>query len=245
MTTEEFLAVLREAVKRNGGRVPGASRFFKDRKLTVDDMWVAGFSNYGEACTAAGHAPNTLTVRLSDDQLFRPLALLTRELGRYPAKGSFEVQRKRDPAFPSWEAYKRREAQSPESTLPVELAAWCATQDDLMDVAEILAGHTVPPRPKQPTTKQVVKGWVYLMRYGVGGQVYKVGISDNVPRRQAQLNTMSPHEVRKVHEIPTDDPAGIEKYWHTRFEERRVPGKPELFRLTTEDVAAFRSRKYQ
>lgn len=141
MTTEEFLEVLRDAVKRNGGRVPGASRFFKESKLTVDDMWTAGFSNYGEACTAAGHAPNTLTVRLSDDQLFRPMALLTRELGRYPAKGSFEVQRKRDLAFPSWEAHER----GPDA-LPADGVARPASSASISHLGRKLL-HGVPQWP--------------------------------------------------------------------------------------------------
>jgi hypothetical protein len=56
---------------------------------------------------------------------------------------------------------------------------------------------------------------------------------------------MAPQDVRVIHTIPTDDPSGIEAYWLNRFEPKRLEGKKELFRLTAEDVAAFRSRKYQ
>jgi hypothetical protein len=94
------------------------------------------------------------------------------------------------------------------------------------------------------SNRKIVNGYVYLMRYGAHGKDFKIGHSENVQRRQSQIDMVSPSDVRIVHSIETDDPEGIEKYWHARFAERRVQTK-EVFRLTPDDIAAFKRRQYQ
>jgi len=241
----DFLQLLQTAAKANAGKPPGESTFFRDAGLTRKDLWAAGFASYGAACEAAGLRANTLTPRMPDSDLLRLLATLARKLGRFPTKGAFEVTRAADPTFPSWEAFKRREKQGPENTLREILVAWCLENEEFADVAAMLevAVATVPTRT--PRGKPIVNGYVYLMRYGSGGQVFKIGLTDDVARRHSQLNMMAPQDVRVLHSIATDDPPGIERYWKDRFEAKRLEGKKELFRLAPDDVAAFKSRTYQ
>ncbi len=61
-------------------------------------------------------------------------------------------------------------------------------------------------------------------------------------RELAELVIQLPQAAKVVHSIKTNDPAGIEEYWHRRFHDRRKNG--EWFELTAQGLAAFRRRKF-
>lgn len=82
-------------------------------------------------------------------------------------------------------------------------------------------------------------GFVYLMK---SGHFYKVGRSNSAGRREYELAIQLPEKAITVHTIRTDDPVGIEEYWHKRFDSKRKNG--EWFALEASDVAAFRRRKF-
>lgn len=82
-------------------------------------------------------------------------------------------------------------------------------------------------------------GFVYLMK---SGRFYKVGRSNSTGRREYELALQLPEKATTVHTIRTDDPIGIEEYWHKRFDSKRKNG--EWFALEASDVAAFRRRKF-
>jgi hypothetical protein len=103
------------------------------------------------------------------------------------------------------------------------------------------------PQAAKRTTEAVehdaVDGYVYLMLARLqSGKRYKIGRTESVPRRHRQIALEMPEKPDVVHVIATDDPAGIEAYWHNRFASKRTNG--EWFALTAIDVRAFKRRKF-
>jgi hypothetical protein len=73
------------------------------------------------------------------------------------------------------------------------------------------------------------------------GAHHKIGRSNHVGRRSYEVALQLPERLEVVHEIETDDPEGIERYWHQRFAAKRTNG--EWFALSDDDVRAFMRRK--
>ena len=74
------------------------------------------------------------------------------------------------------------------------------------------------------------------------GENYKIGQSKYPGRREYDLVIKLPEEPKLLHKIITDDPSGIEAYWHKRFQNRRKGG--EWFDLIADDIKAFKQRKF-
>ena len=96
-------------------------------------------------------------------------------------------------------------------------------------------GDALDAQDSRPTEESAGYGFVYLVR-GHAGE-YKIGRTNLVDRRLSELGAASPVEQTLVHEIKTDDPVGVEGYWHARFADKRMRG--EWFRLNAADVRAF------
>jgi hypothetical protein len=182
--------------------------------------------------------PNQLNAAYDDKGLLDKYAKLAQELGRLPVQGDLRLKTRTDKAFPSHNTF-RRLGQKPEMVR--RLAAYCRDRAEYEDVVRLCEGY-VPPEnaaPVEAATTEVEFGFVYLMK---SGRFYKIGRSNSVGRREYELGIQLPEPATTVHAIRTDDPVGIERYWHKRFEAKRKNG--EWFELNAADVAAFKRRKF-
>jgi hypothetical protein len=107
---------------------------------------------------------------------------------------------------------------------------------DYADLAELLPAPTEDEANSGPVGSQGREvGYVYLAK---SGRFHKIGQTGHIGRRSYELQLQLPERLAVVHTIRTDDPVGIERYWHRRFADRRANG--EWFKLSAEDVASFR-----
>ena len=72
-----------------------------------------------------------------------------------------------------------------------------------------------------------MKGWVYIIR---NGDLYKIGITQNIRRRMKQLR---PDEI--ISSLKTNNYIILEKKLHKLFKSKRIP-QTEYFRLSHNEV---------
>ena len=221
----------------NGGKPPGRQLFERETGITQGSWLGVYWARWGDAVRDAGCEPNTLNNRFDPECVLKKVSEAVEHFGRIPSEADFRIYKRNvDPSFPS-----HNSVSAPfggKSALLDQLADFLKRTDDFPRAKEILSSRPNGP-PVQPRPAGAA-GLVYLI---ASGDYYKIGRSENLEKRVKQVSVALPDKLTLVHAIRTDDPPGIEAYWHKRFADRRANG--EWFKLGAGDVAAFKRRKFQ
>lgn len=239
MTKEHILSEIRRTTSENGGAPLGVRTFAAQTGIRQGHWYGKHWAKWGDAVREAGFQPNRPTPRIGDDQLLERYALLARELGRAPVAGDLLLAKRRDATFPAAGTFLHRFGSY--AKLRARAHDHCAKQAVLTDVLPLVVPQT--QRTDADSGKRLSRptiGFVYLIQ---SGEYYKIGLTDIVEQRERGSGIQPPEKARRVHSIRTDDPAGIEAYWHHRFAWKRVEGG--WFKLDRDDVTAFKRRRVQ
>jgi Meiotically up-regulated gene 113 len=178
------------------------------------------------------------TPKIAPEVIAKAVASLIDREGRWPTEDVLRRERVRDKTFSSLGVISPLRRSGVLAKLIVDLGA---NNIDFAKSAAIAERHVVNDGVALESSSERVAGYVYLLR---SGRRYKIGKSGDPSRRFREVRLELPEETHQVHSIPTDDPSGIESYWHERFKMKRVRNT-EFFELEANDVQAFKRRKYQ
>ncbi len=193
--------------------------------------------SWGEALEEAGFQPNRKQAKLSSGEVLKKYAEAVRHFGRIPAAVDIRMYSRDRPDFPGHTTFLNHFVSK--AGLLAAFSNFVYANDAFADLTKIIPKPELLPEVS-PKSKSCKEGLVYLLR---SGGHFKIGRSEELEKRVKQISIALPHAVTLEHSIRTDDPSGIEAYWHRRFSDRRANG--EWFKLTTDDIRAFKRRKFQ
>ncbi|HYM37448.1 MAG TPA: GIY-YIG nuclease family protein [Nitrospiraceae bacterium] len=240
MKKEHILQEIKRTAKTNGGKPFGQQRFESETGIKRYDWLGVHWARWGDAVREAGFAPNQFNSAYDKAELLDKYAKLAQELGRLPTAVDLRLKARRDSGFPSHNTFTRIGSKS---KLIEQLIDYCRNRKGYEDVVSLCEAYTSTHRnldvSDESDSQEVEIGFVYLTK---SGRFYKIGKTNAAGRRERELALQLPEKATTVHVIRTDDPTGIEAYWHKRFGSKWKNG--ELFDLNAVDVAMFKRRKF-
>jgi hypothetical protein len=233
---QHIIDEIRRTATANGGKPLGRARFLAETGIKEIDWRGKDWARWADALIEAGFSPLRLNPALDEAEVFDQLINLTRKLGHFPTQAEMRLGRRANPSFPSDGAVGRL---GTKTDLISRLIEFCGTHAEYQDVHPVLAASATSQTVKsaEGTETSGGEGFVYVIR---SVRFYKIGRTNALGRREYELAIQLPDKAVTVHSIKTDDPVGIEEYWHKRFEEKRRNG--EWFELTRADVLVFKRR---
>lgn len=234
---EFILNEIRRIATANGGKAPGRDTFRQVTGIRHHQWLGVYWASWGAAVSEAGFEPNTMDAAFNRDLLLHNLASAVRDMRKFPTVAELALHARGREGFPPGKAFQRHF--KTKALMASALSNYCQRVGGLSDVLEICRPYLETKERPEKISKPLIKGHVYLMR---SGKYYKIGKSNHVGRREYQIGLLLPEPVNTVHSIATDDPDGIEAYWHNRFKSKRAEG--EWFSLGQDDIKALKARRF-
>jgi hypothetical protein len=239
VTKEEILREIRRTADDNGGVPLGKQRFFAETGIRESDWAGRWWTRWSDAVREAGCEPQAMNKPLPEAVILEAAVLMVRKLGHFPTGYEIRLACASDATLPSHNTFRRFGGLG---GLREKLVGYCRERG-ASDVLALLSPDGAAPPAEQILSEEPISeladGFVYLLK---SGRHYKIGKALSVDQRKRQLDIQLPERAEIVHRIKTDDPLGIEAYWHRRFATKRLNG--EWFSLTAVDVKAFRRRRF-
>jgi hypothetical protein len=235
---EHILSEIKRLAAANGGSPPGRRTFENETGIRYAEWYGVLWARWGDALAEAGFAPNTKTDKFDTDQLLAGVAEVYRHYGRVTTDGELRLYRRSHPELPAHSTISAQYPSKPQ--LMAAVKEWALRTPGNSDIAAMIPEVAGTPRARPRLSAKRPDGSVYLIQSGPN---YKIGRSDELERRVKEIRVALPDAATLIHVIATDDPPGIEAYWHRRFADRRANG--EWFKLAPADVAAFKRRRFQ
>ena len=238
MNKQEILDAIKRVAAATG-KAPGSQRLETETGLRKSDWYPRLWLRWGDALREAGFQPNTMSASFADDHLISKYIDLARELGRFPLEGDLVVKRQKDKTFPNSGAFSKLGSKHERAKRILEYCTSRQGYDDVIALSSAVIA-TQPHRDEPSASNDQAAGYVYLIKHG-SRREYKIGFTNNPLRREGEIRIELPEQIEPIHVIKTDDPAGIEAYWHRRFKEKRL--NSEWFKLGADDVRVFKRWK--
>jgi hypothetical protein len=238
MEKQGILEEIKRTAKANGGNPLGRERFYRETGINESDWLGKHWARWSDAVRESGLEPNRMQEARDEDELIEKFIQLMRELGKFPTSNEVKLKAHNTPGFPWPTTFDRFGSKQ---DFAVRIHEHCKDREGYNDIAAVCAPHAGRAKvsPRNEVEAEAEFGFVYLMK---SGRSYKIGRTGHVGGRERDLSIQLPDKINTVHSIRTDDPAGIEAYWHKRFESKRKNG--EWFDLSSTDVTAFKRRKF-
>ena len=230
MTKQDILEAIRRTAKENEGKPLGTSKFEKETGIKAYE-WEKYWARFGDAQKEAGFTPNRLQEAYTNEFLIEKLITLARKFGKFPTYREITIERNVDLELPDKNCFMRL---GTKKQLVAKVIEYCTEKSDCQDVIELCQAIHAKSDEKENTVNSEV-GEVYLLK---SGRYYKIGKTNDTLRRGKEIKIQLPEKINLIHSIKTDDPSGVESYWHRRFETKRMQG--EWFDLSNAEVKAFK-----